>query len=103
MTPSDILKKLGINYEDLRADEKVIYSQWEGMLKDEITVDKIQDFLKTQINAIEMEWANPDNSKEKDLYLKAEMRILKTLLSLIEAPKHSEEWLEYYLETLLKK
>ena len=102
-TPSEILTKLGINYEDLRADERQIYSQWEKMLTEDITVDKIKDFLKIQINAVEMEWSQPDLSVQKDIFLKAEMRIIKTLLAFIEQPQRSAEWLEGYLQTIMPK
>ena len=99
----NILKSKGINYEDLKEDERQIYSQWEKMLKDEISVEKIRDFLKIQLNAVEMEICQPDLSDNKTTFLKAELRIFKTLSALIEAPKHSEEWLKNYLDSILPK
>ena len=102
-TPSEILKKLNIKYEDLRADERAIYTQWEESLKGEITVDKIKDFLKTEINAVEMEWSNPELSKDRDNFLKAEFRIAKTLLALIESPQRTQEWLSNHLNSILPK
>lgn len=102
ITLAEILTKLGIKWEDLNADEKATYQKWSELLKGEMTLDKIKEFLKTEIGRIEMEWAVPDNSKEKDNFLKAQMRILKTLSAFISSPERSREFLEQHLSNLFQ-
>lgn len=111
MTISDILKKLHLKYEDLstsktnRVDpltglsEKEIYTRMEEIMKEEITVDKIKEFLRGELEKIQAEWdENPENTKEKDLYLKAKSRNYRALLNYIESPELARKKLEEYLE-----
>lgn len=100
---ADILNKLKVKYEDLNAEERQEYKRWDEVMKGEMSVEKITNFLKAEINRIEMEWSIPDLSNERNNYLKAEMRILKTLLAFIESPERSKEFLEQHLSTLFKK
>jgi len=99
-TLTDTLKKLGLRWEDLTPEEKTTYEQYDKVLSDDITVEKITECMRMQINFIENDWANPDNSEKKDAFLKAQMRVLKTLLAFIESPKRSKEQLKQHLKTI---
>lgn len=99
-----ILEKIGIkSYEDLNEEEKKTYREWEKILsKGEITIEELKKFIINQITVLELQILNPDNSKEKDVFLKSQLRILRVLLGFIESPKKSREWLEGYLKSIFK-
>ena len=100
---SEILTKLKIKYEDLNVEERQTYTQWEQVLRGEMTMEKVRGFLQAEVDRIEMEWSVPDNSKEKDNFLKAEMRVLKTLIAFMSSPERSKEFLEQHMTNLFKK
>ena len=61
ITIQEIFKRLSqkagkeIHYEDLSAEDKAEYAQWESVLKEEMTVEKITNFLRAEVNKFEIE------------------------------------------------
>ena len=97
---TEILEKLSKQYgkkivwEDLDADEKRTFQQWESVLNKAVTVEDIRNFIASQIDQIEREWVNADNSDKKDAVLKARLTNYKMLLAFIAGPERAREYLE---------
>ena len=109
---SDLFKRLGLKYEDLsdvRIDpqtglgERETFKRMEETLREEMTIDKIIEFLKAELDRFQVEFANNENSVEKDFLLKAQMRNYTALLFFIESPKLAKEKLEAYLSKVAIK
>lgn len=98
-TIEDILAKLKLKPEQLNAEERKTLEEWARVMEGkQIDVPGILNFCETQILALTRELTNYENSKEKDLYLKATIRSLKVIVDFISAPTRSKAWLAKYLK-----
>lgn len=98
-----LLEKLGLNYENLTEEEKKTYTQWSEVFNQkETTIDDLKNFLPSYIDRLEYDLNNYENSKDKDLYLKAALRNAKMMLAFITGPEKRKEWLEKHIEQRLK-
>ena len=98
-----LLNKRGLRSTDeLDPEEKETYEKWRKILsKEDLTIDDIKDFCKTQISVIEMKWKdlNTDNSKKAELI--PYHTVYKTLEQVLNAPRSEREQLEAQLNQLL--
>lgn len=79
-----ILKKLGVNYDELKPWEKETFESYEKAFNTkEIKLENIKDFIQFQIESLQAEILNYDNSEKKDLYLKACLRNMKMIHTFI--------------------
>lgn len=94
---------MGVESVDkLTTEEKVDFDRWHKILSDgEVTVEKIQRFCVSQKHLIETDWANLNNSKEKNERLIIAHTIYTKLLGVIEQPQSEKEALEKHLNSLL--
>jgi uncharacterized protein (UPF0335 family) len=100
----NLLEKLGLKYEDLTAEEKKSYDEYTQILSQpEITIDDLKGFIPSQIERLESEQNDYRNTKEKDLFLKAQIRNLKMIHSFIQGPEARKKWLEETLNKQLSK
>ena len=100
----NLLEKLNLKYEDLTAEEKKTYDEYTQVLSQpEITIDDLKKFIPTQLERLESEQNDYRNSKEKDLFLKAQIRNLKMIHSFIQGPEARKKWLEDTLNKQLNK
>ena len=98
-----LLKKKEINnVSELSTEEKDTYDKWSGILTEEISVDTILTFCRNQIALIESQFANAENSTQKNERLIRSYVILKGLINVITAPKAERTTLEKYLNELLQ-
>lgn len=89
---------------DLKPEEKAEYDRWQLIMDGaEMTVEKIKAFCKAQVNVLEEQFANPENTDKKDAYLKASLHIYATLLKVIEAPEKERADLERHLVALINQ
>lgn len=107
----DIFKKRGIaGIDDLTPEEKVEFDKLSRMTKrlyelenNVVTVDGIVDFCKREKVALEKEWHDgADNSREKDLWIKAQHRTLDLIIKHIEPSKAEKDNIINYLEEKAK-
>ena len=97
-----LLNKRGIkNVTELQPEEKATFDKWSGILTDEVTVDTILEFCKNQLNLIELQWKDLNNSKEKNERLILLHTVYKTLVDIITSPKAERMSLEKYINQLL--
>src|ERR687884_2128121 len=98
-----LLEKLGIKYESLSEEEKKTYEQWsQNLTQKDVTIDDLKKFLPSYIDRLEYYLNSYENSKDKDLYLKAALRNAKMVLAFITGPEKRREWLEKHIEQRLK-
>ena len=85
-------------------DEKQNFDRWDLILsgEGEMTIEKLEEFCDEQINTIEEQFTNPDNSDKKDTYLKACLVVYSALRKAIHAPQAERQALERYLQQLIK-
>ena len=106
-----LLNKRGIKREEL--DEKPIvpgfpsernqFERWESILSGEgVTLDKVAEFCKAQVESIELQWKNLDNAPQKNERLIIAHTIYSTLLKTIKAPEVERVELEKYLNDLIQ-
>lgn len=99
----DLLKKLNLRYEDLREDERATFEQWSKTLSaPAVSINDLKAFLPTQIAMLENQQNDYQNSPQKDLFLKAQLRNLKMIHAFILGPEKRREWLEAHLKALTK-
>src|SRR3990167_5697244 len=102
---SKLLAKRNIkDISELDGEERKTYEIWQEVLnKEEMNVEDIKNFCKSQIGVIEGKFAN----YEIDAYKKSELVpyfvAWNLLLKAIEGPKSQKVALENHLEQLLKQ
>lgn len=85
-------------------DEKETFDRWDFILSSEgdFTVEKLEEFCGKQIEIIEEQFTNPDNSDKKDIYLKACLAVYSALRKMIHTPQAERQALEKYLLQLIQ-
>jgi hypothetical protein len=97
-----LLEKRGIDIKELQPEEKKTYDNWNSVLQGEtVTVEKIADFCKRQLGAIEEKWDNLDNTSLKNERLMYQHTMYSKLLRLITAEERERLQLEKYLNDLI--
>lgn len=99
----NLLEKLGLKYEDLTEEERKTYTEWnETLVQSEVTIDDLKKFIPSQIEQLEHSQNDYQNSKEKDLFLKAQIRNLKMIQAFILGPEQRRKWLEQHIQSRIK-
>lgn len=99
-----LLKKRNIkDTNELDAEERKVYDDWRKILsKDELTLEDIKEFCKTQCEIIEGKWRNYDLEQNKKGELVSYHSVYKTILLAIDSPKIAREALENQLNEMIK-
>jgi len=98
-----ILKKFGLKYEDLNEAEKETLRSWlENLSKQEITVEKIKEYIRNMLSGVEKELAQDNLPKTKDIFLKARMRNYLLLLDFLTSPEKAKKVVEEQLKNIKK-
>jgi hypothetical protein len=98
-----LLEKLGLSYDKLTQEEKKTYQQWNDVFtQPEVTIEDLKTFLPSYIDRLEYDQTSYENSKDKDLYLKAAIRNAKMMYAFILGPEKRREWLEKHIEQRIK-
>lgn len=99
----NLLEKLGLKYENLTEAEKKTYQEWSDVLSQpEITIEDLKKFIPTQLDVLEQQQTDYQNSEKKDLYLKACIRNLKMIQAFILGPEQRKAWVEKNINNKLK-
>lgn len=97
-----LLRKRGIkDVTELTPDERATFAGWQSKLSGEMTVTKIADYCRGQLESIERQWMDMNNSTEKNQRLIIQHTTYKALLSVISGPALEREGAEKHLESLL--
>lgn len=100
----DLLKKRGIqDPKEMSPEERGVFDNWQRILsEDELTVDKIRQYLVSQIAVIEGKWQDLDKENSKKAELIPYFTVYKLLLNAIDSPKSTREALEQQLNNLIQ-
>lgn len=98
----EVLNKMGladIDYEDLNEAEKETVTSWIAALeKNELTVDKVKDYLATMRASVAAELGNhlvvSFEDRIKDALLKARLRNYTLLENFLQAPDKARKAME---------
>lgn len=81
------LAALNVKYEDLTPEELATYRRYQKALSTEtLSVDSIKEFAEKEIVSLQSLLLNFKNDRDQDLYLKACMRNMKSLIAIINSP-----------------
>jgi hypothetical protein len=93
-----LLEKLNLKWEDLTEEERKTYNSWASVLSSpSVTIEELKKFIPVQIETLEGQQNRYDNSKDKDLFLKAQLRNLKMINAFILGPEQRKKWLEAHI------
>ncbi|MCK5061768.1 hypothetical protein KAR28_04405 [Candidatus Parcubacteria bacterium] len=91
---ADILKKLGLKFEELTEEEKKTWEQYETVLSQpERTLDDLKGFIGSEKTKLMNSLTDYKNSKERDIYLKARYRNIEVLEAFIVSPDNQKSQL----------
>lgn len=95
------LNKIGVKkYEDLNAEEKETYREWEASLQGrQITQDEYRNFLESELDQAIGRLTDVDLSKEAEIFRKVEVRFIKKVLSFLDMPLVEKQLLEKQIES----
>ena len=96
------LKKIGVkSYEELNADEKATYNEWEQALQGRKLTDKdVSNFLEDELSMAVTRVTEVNLSKEDEMFRKAEIRLIKKILTFLNGPKVEKEFAKKAIEQL---
>lgn len=99
-----VFKKKGIeDIKSLTSEDREEYEKWQAILSSKpIQVSTIKEFCQRNIESIESQMIDLDNSDKKNNRLILQYNIYKALIGIIERPQKEKEALEKYLHDLLK-
>lgn len=90
--------------KELDGEERKTYEVWQEILaKEELNIEDIKNFCKSQIGIIESKWADYGIETNKKSELIPYHTVWKLLLSAIDSPKQAKRSLEQHIEQLLKQ
>ena len=100
---SQLLAKFNLNYEDLNAAEKETLNEWVHSLEtNELTLEKVKDYMKYLIEAVEREMATYDLSKNQDLFLKARLKNYLMISDFLTSPDKARKHIEQSIQAIKK-
>ena len=99
-----LLEKRGVTAEQLDEQEKTTFESWRKILsEDELTVEKIKEFCRTQIDMIESKWKDLEKENSKKAELIPYHTCYQTIIAVIESPKAARESLENHLNQIINQ
>ena len=98
-----LLKKRKLKIQDLSDEEKATYDEWDRALSENLTLEGLRDFCLAQKIAIEKQYTDLDNSRDKDFILKATLSVYLAIIGLIDGDKEKKVAIIQELEQLINK
>lgn len=93
----------GLKYEELNEAERNTLTQWlDSVQKNELTLDKIKEFVHSLRDNVEQEFCKPDLPKEQHLFLIARLRNIMLLESFLLGPERAKRALQQALKGVNK-
>lgn len=98
------LKKLNIkSFEDLNAEEKETYKEYELALSGrKLTEKEIQTWLQLELDLAVSRLTDIDLRKEDEIFRKVEVRFLKKIINYLNSPVVAKEYAQKAIEQLIK-
>jgi len=103
MTIDEILKKFGLKYEELKAEEKeTLYSWMEALNKSKLTLETVKTYIASMRDAVEQELTKTGHNSKQDLFLKARLRNYMLLEAFLSTPEKAKQALERAMAGIVK-
>lgn len=97
MELDDFMNALGLNYEELKDDEKQTYENWlKVMAEKQVEVMDIRKYIKEMRISIDTKLATVGLSKEEDIFLRARLQNYILLEAFLESPERAKNALTQY-------
>ena len=107
-----LLEEKGIKYEELTIAEKETLKQWEqALVKNELTLQNVKDFLPKLIESVERELTDLKEATsfwtflfgwKKDFYLKARLRNYLMIQDFLSGPDRARKYVEQSIQNISK-
>lgn len=102
---TQVLEKIGKNYEELTPQAKATFDNWEHILAGgKVTIEKLAEFLQMEVEKNSTRLVSMDvklNDRE-DMWLKMAINRDQLIIGFIKEPELSAKKLEDYLKKLHK-
>lgn len=99
----EILKKVGMKYEDLNSAERETLQNWINTLNQKaITLGSVKDYISAMRDSVENELAKTGHENRQDIYLKARLRNYLLLLGFLTGPEKAKQALDRALSGMVK-
>lgn len=97
------LKKIGVkSYEDLNAEERETYREWEISISGrKLTDEDVQEWLEMEMQSAIVRLTEVNLSLEDQAFRKAEVRMIQKIKRFLEAPKIEKAMMEKQLHQQL--
>lgn len=97
------LKKIGVtSYEELNAEEKETFKEWELSLNGRrLTDQEVSDWLEQELDAATVRLTEVDLKKEDEIFRKVEVRFIKKLQTMLRSPELEKQMLVKQIESQL--
>src|SRR5438445_485278 len=99
-----LLEKNNLKFEDLNSQERDTLQKWsEAWQKNQLSVEKIKEFIAGLVNAVQKELADVREStsffswlfhRKKDIFLKARLRNYLTIQDFLIGPERAKKFIE---------
>jgi hypothetical protein len=100
----EILQRVGLKYEDLRADERETLNSWmESLQQSSLTTEKIKEYIKSMRDSVETELTTTEHNSTQDLFLKARLRNYMLLEAFLSTPEKAKKALDRAVSSLTSK
>ena len=98
----DILKKIGLTYEDLSISEKETLNMWmESLQKNQLSLEKVREYIGAMKDAVAQELSKSDLGSKEDLFLKARLRNYMLLDGFLTSPEKAKQQIENALSGMV--
>ena len=95
-----LLEKRNVDVKKMSGEEKKDFDRWNAILSgDDISVKKIEDFCRVQVNAIEKRFDELDSHKNELLLM--QHLVYRKIIQMIKAEQQERMGLERYLNELI--
>ena len=106
----ELLKKVGLTYDELNKDEKETLNSWmDALKKTSLTIEKIKSAIANMRYAVEQELINEPETRffffinRKQILLKARLRNYMLIEAFLSTPERAKEALEQALTGIKTK
>jgi hypothetical protein len=98
------LKKIGVSsYEELNAEEKETYKEWELSLSGRKLTDKdVEEWLQSELDLAVSRLTEENLTEDADRFRKVEVRFIKKIINFLNSPKVEKHFAEKAIEQLIK-
>ena len=100
-TLDEILKRKNKTFEQLTADERIVYNRWESVLiGGKIDLERLKEFMRSENERLLPVLIDAVREKKESrvVFTAAQLEYGRLILAMLEGPEKSAKFLENYLK-----